>query len=100
MIIRHRNPISQSKHDRKVAQEARAYQARGYFVEADIPGYFSPDVIYGYKPDVKAEKVGYICIEEVETPDTIHSAHSLVQDRAFRKARRYLGWHYRRVIAR
>ena len=100
MTIRHRNPIGQSKHDRRVALEARAYEARGYLVEADISGYFQPGTIYGYIPDVKAEKGSYVCIVEVETPDTVNSAHALAQNRAFRRVRRNLGWHYRRVIAR
>lgn len=95
-----RNPINQSKHDRRVLFEARAYESRGYYVEADISDYFQPLTVFGHRPDVKAEKGSYVCIVEVETLDTINSAHALSQDRAFRKARRCLGWRYRRVIAR
>ena len=100
MIIRYRNPRSQSKHDHRVALEARAYESRGYYIDADISGYLKPEIVYGYRPDLKVQKGSYVCIVEVETPDSINSAHALAQHRAFCKARRYLGWRYRRVIAR
>jgi hypothetical protein len=100
MLGSRRNPRSQSKHDRRVLLEARKYERSGYDVEAHVDGYLRPGEVYGYIPDVKAEKDSYVCIVEVETLDSINSAHALAQHHAFLKARRYRGWHYRRVIAR
>ena len=68
MIIRYRNPRSQSKHDHRVALEARAYESRGYYIDADISGYLKPEIVYGYRPDLKVQKGSYVCIVEVETP--------------------------------
>lgn len=101
MLRLYRNPVSQSKHDRRVALEARSYEAKGYSVDADVSGYPQPRTINGYRPDVVAEKGSYISIVEVETPDTVHTNHALAQDRAFRRACRHnYNWHYRRIITR
>lgn len=94
-----RNPISQTKHDRRVKREARNYQGRRYSVEADIPGYPQPRTIGGYRPDVIAIKGTYVSIVEVETPDSVGTSHAQAQDNAFRRAaRRHLNWHSRRVV--
>ena len=97
----YRNPISKSKHDRRVAVEARSYAAREYMDEADIPGYFRPEIINGHIPDVLAQKGSYVSIVEVETAGTLNTRHALAQARAFRRACRYNdNWHFRRVVAR
>lgn len=101
MYQSHRNPTGRSRHDRRVAIEARSYEARKYLVQADISGYPQPETINGYIPDVFAEKSGYVSIVEVETPDTLNTRHALAQARAFRRACRYnYNWHFRKVVAR
>jgi len=95
-----RNPISQTKHDRRVSREARGYDRKRYSVQADVSGYPRPVAIGGYRPDVIAQKGTYLSIVEVETPDTVHSNHAQAQHRAFRRAAdRHSNWHYRQVIA-
>lgn len=95
----YRNPISQSKHDRRVSREAKNYKSKGYVVEADIFGYPMPRTIGRYRPDVIAQKGTYVSIVEVETPDTVHSSHAQAQDRTFRRAaKRHTNWHYRRLV--
>lgn len=100
MPIFKRNPISQSKHDRKVLQIAREYGRSDYEVYADIAGYLKPSLIGGYRPDVIAIKYGHITIVEVETTDSLNTAHANAQDSAFRRARRRSATtKYRRFIA-
>lgn len=95
-----RGQASQSKHDRKVRQIARDYQARGYDVSADVAGYPQPPTIGRYRPDVVARKGGHETIVEVETPDPVNSPRDIVQQGAFqRAARRSEKGHYKRVIA-
>ena len=96
-----RGQSSQSKHDRKVREVAKDYEARGYNVGADIPGYPQPPTIGGYRPDVVARKGGQETIVEVETPDSVNSPRDIAQQRAFHQvARRSEKRHYKRVITK
>jgi len=94
-----RGQANQSKHDRKVREIAKDYEARGYNVSADVPGYPKPPTIGGYKPDVLARKGGQETIVEVETPDSVDSTRDIAQQGAFRRAaRRNEKRHYKRII--
>lgn len=94
-----RNPVSQTKHDRRVKREATEYKKKGYTVEADVSGFPQPGTIGGQRPDIMARKGTYVSIVEVETPDSVNSAHAQAQDSSFRRAaRRRPNWHYRRVV--
>ena len=94
-----RGQSSQSKHDRKVRQTAKDYEARGYNVSADVAGYLQPPIVGGYRPDVVARKSGHETIIEVETPDSVNSSRDIAQQGAFqRSARRNEKRHYKRII--
>lgn len=95
-----RSPASQSKHDRAIRAEAKSYEKRGYEVEADIPGYRQPPTFGGHRPDLLVKKSGQRTIVEVETEDSLNTAHADAQNGAFLRARRRPSTHYRRVIAR
>ena len=76
------------------------YVAKGYKVWADIPRYPRPWSIYGYIPDIIAEKKGHITVIEVETPDTLYSKHDVQQRNAFKRwAKRKKTRHFRLFIA-
>jgi hypothetical protein len=83
-----RSSSSQSKHDARVAQEARELKQLGFEVAADIPGYSKPPTIGGYKPDVYASNASKKIIIEVETPDSVNGARDLNQKAAFERAAR------------
>lgn len=74
-----------SKHDRKVAQVAGGYKARGWKVAADIPGYKRPKTVGGRRPDVIAKKGLKTRIVEVETPSSVDSKRDVEQQSTFRK---------------
>ena len=96
-----RGQSSQSKHDRKVRETAKDYEARGYNVSADVAGYPQPPTIGGYRPDVVAKKGGQETIVEVETPDSVNSPRDVAQQGAFqRAARRNEKRHYKRIITK
>jgi hypothetical protein len=94
-----RNPASQSKHDRAIRAEAKNYEKRGYDVQADVPGYPQPPTVGDYRPDLMVKKGGQRTIVEVETEDSLNTAHAAAQNGAFLRARRRPSTHYRRVIA-
>lgn len=83
-----RKPTSQSEHDRMVKKLARDYKARGYDVEADLAGYETPPPVGGYRPDIRAKKGSHETIVEVETPETVNTAHAGAQESAFIRAAR------------
>ena len=59
---------------------AKAYEARGYHVRADVPGYRKPPTIGGYTPDILARKSGQETMVEVETPDSVNSPRDIAQE--------------------
>ena len=96
-----RGQSSQSKHDRKVREIAKDYEARGYDVFADVGSYPQPPTIGGRRPDVVARKSGQETIVEVETPDSVNSPRDIAQQGAFlRAARRSEKRHYKRIITK
>jgi hypothetical protein len=79
-----RTPQSQTKHDRKVLERARALREQGFNVRADIPGFKKPDSIHGRRPDIEARKHGEPkVIEEIETPRSLKKDRP--QQRVFEK---------------
>lgn len=76
----------QSKHDKRVGEIARRYEAQGFVVKADVGDFSRPDTIGGYRPDVVAKKGRGRKIVEVETPDSVDSARDVKQQQAFRQA--------------
>ena len=68
-----RHPQKQSKHDSKVRNVARTLKREGWTVQADIPGFDTPDPIgkNNLIPDITAQKRGSRKIIEVETPETM-----------------------------
>ena len=96
-----RSVASQTKHDRAIRAEANNYKKRGYEVQADVSGYPQPPTVGGYRPDLMVKKGGQRTIVEVETEDSLNTAHAAAQNGAFLRARRRdLKTHYRRIIAR
>ena len=94
-----RTKKSQSKHDAKVEEIAKEFKAKGYDVEADIPGYPKPGTVGGVRPDVVARKGTERKIVEVETPESKDSARDRKQQREFRAAaKRSKNTTFRRVI--
>lgn len=94
-----RGKRSQSKHDRKVREIAKAMKDKGYEIKADIRGYPKPDTIGGFRPDVIATKGRERKIVEVETSESKNSVRDLNQQRAFRRAaKRSQNTTFRRVI--
>ncbi len=65
--------MSESKHDKRVRKEARRLEREGWNVQADIPGFETPDGIGqgGHVPDIVAKKKGAERILEVDTPRTV-----------------------------
>ncbi len=66
----------QTKHDERVRRTAGGYVGRGYYVEADIPGYPKPPLLKidgeSVRPDVivhKGERTREII--EIETPESV-----------------------------
>jgi len=80
-----RSPAKQAKHDQDVRRIADDYKLIGYAVQAEASGYPLPDLIGGYRPDVrvKLELIGFEVVIEVETPDSIDTDHAKQQDAAF-----------------
>ncbi len=79
-----RTPQSQTKHDRKVLERARALREQGFNVRADIPSFKKPDSIHGRRPDIEARKYGEPkVIEEIETPRSLKKDRP--QQRVFEK---------------
>ncbi len=80
-----RNPIQQTKHDKKVKAVAQQYKKQGFEVKADLPGFDRPAPIgkYGRIPDIEAVKGRRREIVEVETPETLKSDKD--QQATFRK---------------
>lgn len=68
-----RNPIQQTKHDKKVRKIAQQYKNQEFKVKADLPGFERPECIgkYRRRPDVEAVKGRKREIVEVETPETL-----------------------------
>lgn len=95
-----RSPASQTKHNHAIRAEAKSYERRGYDVQADVSGYPKPPTVGGYRPDLMVKKGGQRTIVEVETEDSLNTAHAAAQNGAFLRARRRPGTHYRRIIAR
>lgn len=83
-----RNKRSQSKHDSEVKKTAQEFKKKGFKVKADIKGFEKPSSIYGYRPDIIAEKGDLTEILEIETPDSVNSTRDIKQKEAFRKAAR------------
>jgi hypothetical protein len=73
------------RHDRKVAQIARAEERRGCTVAADIAGYPKPPVVYGRRADVHSVCATGERMIEVEHPWTVDTTHSRAQISAFQR---------------
>jgi len=56
MTRRRRSPVEQSRHDEAVGRSAAQYEARGYRVMADVPGFDRPDLIRGRRPDLIVQR--------------------------------------------
>ena len=80
-----RSLSTQTKHDQNVRRIADDYEMIGYAVQADVNGYPLPDLISGYRPDVrgKLELIGFEVVIEVETTDSADTDHAKQQDAAF-----------------
>ena len=72
MARRRRNPET---HDNRVRREAAKLNSEGWDIQADLPGYESPEPIGkdNRVPDILATKGNKVKIIEVETPDTVDS---------------------------
>lgn len=81
-----RSKRSRSKHDAKVREIAKKLEKQGFGVQADIPGYPTPDTIGGYRPDIVGTKGKERKIHEVETPDSLNSARDQKQQQAFKQS--------------
>lgn len=78
-----RSPQKQSLHDKKVRSIASQYRGQGD-VHADIGGFPTPRTIGGHRPDVVVYfRNGRVKIVEVETGDTVNTAHAISQRGAF-----------------
>jgi len=68
-----RSTTGQSKHDAMVGRVARGYEAQGYKVHADLPGYSQPPVRGGRRADLEASRGHKKVTVEVETPSSMQS---------------------------
>ena len=73
----------QTKHDKKVSEEANDYANKGYKVWADLKGWGMPSERNGYRPDVVAKSSVKEIIVEVETDDSIETDKDQIS--AFKK---------------
>lgn len=55
----------------------------------NVPGFSDPQSVYGYVPDIIAEKSGHTTIVEVETEDTVGIKRDRKQRAAFKKWANY-----------
>ncbi len=85
-----RQQDAQSKHDKEVLRLADMFvECKFHSVRADkILGYHQPPLIDGMRPDIEAGRVNAereweIVIVEVETYDTVDSAHAQIQKTTF-----------------
>ena len=64
-----------SRHNDRVKQLANSYRRRGYRVEADVPGFDTPDGIgrENFVPDLLVSKGGRHKIIEVETEASLQT---------------------------
>jgi hypothetical protein len=97
----HRSPHVQERHDRMVAILAKQYEAKGYRVSAEIPGYPAPEPVEGSVPDIVAQRNGVTVVIEVETRDTLFGAEYEAEHKAFRKWKEHdpKAHEYKMVIA-
>lgn len=71
-------------HDKKIKKELRKYRSKAKKIYGDIPGYPKPPKIGRHRPDGVIEfKNGRIKILEIETEDTLNSAHAKSQRKSF-----------------
>lgn len=72
MTRKRRNPET---HDNRVRREVAKLNSERWDIQADLPGYESPDPIGkdNRVPDILATKGNKVKIIEVETPDTVDS---------------------------
>jgi len=68
-----RTPEKQTKHDKKVEEQANYYVRKEYKVWADLKGWGMPAKRNGFRPDVVAKSNVKEIIVEVETEDSINS---------------------------
>lgn len=73
MTRRRRSPEEQSRHDEAVRRSAAQYEARGYRVMADVPGFDRPDLIRGRRPDLIVEKGREKKVVEVRRTSTLEA---------------------------
>lgn len=99
MLNSNRTRTSQLIHDRKVSELAMNLLGKGYQVWAEVPEFPNPPAVFGYTPDIKARKSGQEIIIEVETHDSLDTAHAQKQHDAFIAAtREKQNLQYRREI--
>ncbi len=79
-----RTKEGQDRHDHGVLVVASEARQRGWTtVFADLPTYAKPPVIQSYVPDIYAHNGRAELIVEVETNDSIGTAHAIAQKMAF-----------------
>lgn len=71
-------------HDARVRAIAASLQQQGYSVQADLPDFNRPPLILGHIPDIFAVRLNERYLVEVETPESLLSAHTAQQTAAFR----------------
>ena len=57
-----RSQREQFSHDEMVRAMAKHFTAQGYAVSADVPGYTSPPLVNGRRPDVAVYTMGRLAI--------------------------------------
>lgn len=98
-MAKERRPArEQSRHDEAIRRSAAQYKARGYNVQADVPGYKRPDAVGGRRPDLIVRKGRDKKIIEVETPNTLSSDRA--QQQALRRGAERMGADFRVVVAK
>lgn len=65
--------MKQSKHDRKVRDTALRKRREGFNVRADIPGFRTPHIYGGCRPDIVATKGSRRIIYEIETMNSMRT---------------------------
>jgi hypothetical protein len=90
---RRRSAEEQSRHDEAVRRSAAQYEARGYRVMADVPGFDRPDLIQGCRPDLIVQKGREKKVVEVETPSTLEADRA--QQETLRRGAQAMGAEFR-----
>jgi hypothetical protein len=71
--------LARDRERKRIAQLAREYRGRGYDVFADVPGYRSPDLIEGIRPDLVAKKGDEVIVMEVKTRESMKGSKDRIE---------------------